>query len=88
MIFVAVHFHAGQDFADVAVDSDRQEPFFSDGFKQFFVVSLTVSHYGSEEEYLFPFVRREDQFDDFLLGIFHHLLAGHVTIGFARSGIE
>ena len=88
MVFVAVHLHVSDDLSQCSIDAHGQKAFAAHGLEEFFVVSLAVSDERRKEIDLVPFILLKDELDDFLFGVFHHLLSRLVGVGVGCAGVE
>ena len=88
VVLVAVGFHIGNDFEDVAVESHVEIPLSAHAFEEFAVMTLALAYEGSEQEDSLALIIAENHVDDLFLGIFHHLLATLVAVGSTGAGIE
>ena len=88
MVLIAVHLHAALYLLDDAVDADIQIPFLAHALEEFPVVTLAVSHQGRQDIDALAGVVGLYHADDLLLGVFHHLLTRHITVGGACAGKE
>ena len=88
VVLVSVQLHAGQGFAHLAVHTDVEVAFLAHLLEEFLVMSLAITHQGSQDINALALVVAQDKLDNLLLGVLHHLLAGQVGIGVSRPGIE
>ena len=88
VIFVAVEFHAEGYLAHLAVDAHIQVTFAANALEQLFVVSFASFDYGCQHVAGFAVVFGKNQFDNLVVGVFHHLFAGDVRIGFAGACVQ
>ena len=88
VILVSVQLHAGQCFAHFAVHPDIEVALLAHLLEQVLVVSLTVAHQGSQDIDALALIIAQNQLQDLLFGVLHHLLAGQIGVSLARTGIE
>ena len=88
VVLVAVGFHIGNDFEDVAVESHVEIPLFAHTFEEFAVMTLALANEWSEQEDSLALIFAENHVDDLFLGIFHHLLATLIAVCSTGAGIE
>ena len=84
MVLVAVYLHAALQFKNLVIDADMQESLLTHRLEQFAVVSLTSPYQRREDIDRFVGIFGKNHLQDFLIGIFHHLLTRHVTV--CRTG--
>ena len=80
VVLVAVCLHASRYFLHLPINACVQETFLSQTLKQLTVVSLALAYHRGENEYAPPGIVIHYHVYDFLLGIFHHLLAGGIAV--------
>ena len=88
MVLVSLQHHAARHLAQLAIYAHIEIALAHHLLKQLLVVSLAVLHKRSKYIYALAVICIEQQFKDFLLGIFHHLLAREVRVGIGRTRIE
>ena len=88
VVLVAVGFHIGNDFEDVAVESYVEIPLSAHAFEEFAIMTLALAYEGSEQEDSLALIIAENHVDDLFLGIFHHLLATLIAVCSTDAGIE
>ena len=88
MVFVAIHFHASDDLHDFPVNTYVKIAFAAHGFEQFTIVAFTAVYQWGKDIDPLSLIIVKDHVDHFLFGIFHHFLAGLITICFSGTGIE
>ena len=88
VVDIAVQLHAEGDLAQLAIDAHVDVPFFAQVLEQVFVVSLTVLDHRSEDIDASPVVAFKNQAQDFIDGVFDHLLSRQVGIGVGSAGIK
>ena len=85
---VPVHFHAGYQFAHLAVHAYVHKTLLADGLEQFFIMTLTSLYQLSQKQDLLTRILVYDQVDDLFIGELYHRFAGQVRIGGAGSGVQ
>ena len=88
VVLVAVELHAGGNLGQLAVDAHVEKSFLCQLLEKLLIVAFTVVDQRSEHVDFLPLVALEDERHDFLLGIFHHRLAGEIAAGLAPAGVE
>ena len=88
MIPIAVEFHLRHYFLHLAIDSGIKITFATNGFEEFLVMSLAVLNEWSKQDDAFPEVFAQEQTDDLLFRIAHHLFSANVGISLGCSSIK
>ena len=88
MIAIAVELHARQEFLHFAVHASIEISFATDVLEEFLVVSLAVLDERSQQDDAFPQVFIQEQVNNLLFRIAHHLLASNVGIGFGSPCVK
>ncbi len=86
MVFIAVDLEAVGHFTNLAIDPGMEEPFLAYLFEELAVMPFTPSDHRSQDIGSLSAEIIENQIDNLIVGIFDHLLAGVVRIGFAGTG--
>ncbi len=85
VIPVSVHLHALGQFLQFTVHADMQIAFLPHALKQLAIVTLTALHQRRQYQYLPTLIVVGNHFDDLLLCVFHHRLAGLVAVCLAST---
>ena len=88
VVLVSVHLHPSRDFENLAIDTDVKVPLVAHALEEFTVVTLALPHQWCEDVDGTAVVTSENHLQHLLFGVFHHLLAGVITIGGAGAGIK
>ncbi len=85
---IAVELHAVRQFAHLPVDPHMKESLFADLIEQFAVMSLATLDQRGEHEDLLAVVLFQDEINDLLLAVPHHLLSCLVRVGVGDAGVQ
>ena len=88
MVLVAIHLHIGHDIHHHVIHTDIQIAFPTHGVEELAIVSLSASHHRSQNVDGLAVVVVENQFENLVLGIFHHLLSRHIAVCRTGTGKE
>ena len=88
VVLVAVQLHVGQEFLHLAVNAGIEIALLAHALQKFAVVSLAVLHHGGKDVDTAPFIPFQHEGNNLLLGVAYHLLAAHIGMRLAHSGIE
>ena len=88
MIFISIYFHPSYNFFQFAVYANIKISLATHTLKQLTIMSFTLAYQWSKNENTLIRIITENHCDNFLFGIFHHLLARRITISRSGTGIE
>ena len=72
----------------LTIDTDCQVTLLTNLFKQFLVVSFTVTDKRSQQIGFLPFVMFQDQVKHLFFGVLHHLFPAQVRVSLTRPCIK
>ena len=79
MVLVSVKTQAGGDFHKFAVHTYVDEPFFTQLFEQFFVMTFAVSDHRSEDVYFLSGIAFQNQIHYAFARVAHHILSAQIA---------
>ena len=88
VVLIAVELHAVGDFLKLAVDADVEETLLAQLLEKFFVMTFAVLDKRREYIDLVTAEFIEDERNDFLFGIFYHLLTADIASRTSDTGEE
>ena len=88
VVLVTLEHHSARHLAHLAINAHVQIALTHHLLKQFLVVSLAVPHKRGKHIYALAVIVIEDEIENLLLGILHHLLAREVRISIGRTRKE
>ena len=88
VVAVAVKLHAGKQLFNFAVNTGIEIALTAETLKELPIVALSVFHHRRHDVQLVSAVALENQVENLLLAVVHHLLSGNVGKGFSGTGVK
>ena len=85
---VAVELHSGQCFAHLAIDAHIEIALLAHLLKELLIMPFTPPHQRCQQVNLATRIVVEDEVEDLLFAVLHHLLAREIGVGLAGTCIE
>ena len=88
MVLISVDFHSADNLLNLAVNADVEIALLSHLLEELAIVTLTVAYERCEDENLLTRIVVLNHADNFLFGVFYHLLARSIAVSLSGAGIE